>query len=491
VDQGSQSERVAEPLPRVSTGIFGLDNILEGGFVPGAVYIVQGTPGAGKTILSNQFCFHRVVQGEKVLYVTLLAESHSRLMQHLSSMSFYDASRVPDSVFYVSGFDDLQNEGLQGILRLLNSESTRLNATTIVVDGLFVLEESVASEREFRQFINHLSSLASLLGSTILLLTNSRRGPTSPEFTMVDGWIEIGMMTLDYRSYRYLQVHKVRGRGFVLGRHMALVGNDGFRVLPRLETVTGLAPNNGSDAPPLSSGVVELDRMLHGGLPHGSSTLVLGPTGIGKTTLGLQFVAEATPEQPGLIFSFYETPARIARKAAGVGLRLAEQIEAGSVEVLWQSLTDTLLDDIGYRLLGAVRRRGVQRLFVDGIDAIEQSSIYPGRLAPFLAALANALRDEGVTTIFTSEIPQLVGGEAEIAFGAVSAVAENIMLLRYVELEASLRRVFSLVKVRESDFDASVRELSITAQGLQLKPLPAPMEGLLTGHMTRYPSSVV
>jgi len=172
-------------------------------------------------------------------------------------------------------------------------------------------------------------------------------------------------------------------------------------------------------------------------------------------------------------------------------LRLAEQIEAGSVEVLWQSLTDTLLDDIGYRLLGAVRRRGVQRLFVDGIDAIEQSSIYPGRLAPFLAALANALRDEGVTTIFTSEIPQLVGGEAEIAFGAVSAVAENIMLLRYVELEASLRRVFSLVKVRESDFDASVRELSITAQGLQLKPLPAPMEGLLTGHMTRYPSSVV
>jgi len=470
---------------RVSTGIFGLDNILDGGLVPGAVYIVQGTPGAGKTILSNQFCFHRVTQGEKVLYVTLLAESHSRLMQHLSGMSFYDEARVPDSVFYVSGFDDLQTDGLQGILKLLNSETTRLQATTIVIDGLFVLEESVASEREFRQFINYLSNLANLLGSTILLLTNSRRGPTSPEFTMVDGWIEIGLMTLEYRSYRYLQVHKFRGSGFVLGRHMALITNDGMRVLPRLETVTGLAPNNGSDEPPLSTGVSELDSMLHGGLPHGSSTLALGPTGIGKTTLGLQFVGAATAEEPGLIFSFYETPKRICRKAAGLGLQLEEQIASGHVEVLWQSLTDTLLDDIGYRLLGAVRRRGVKRLFVDGIDAIEQSSIYPARLAPFLAALANALRDEGVTSMFTSEIPQLVGGEAEIAFGAVSAVAENIMLLRYVELESALRRVFSLVKVRESDFDSSIRELSITPQGLKLQPLPAPMEGLLTGHMHR------
>jgi circadian clock protein KaiC len=470
---------------RVSTGVFGLDNILDGGLVPGAVYIVQGQPGSGKTILSNQFCFHRVAQGEKVLYVTLLAESHSRMMQHLSGMSFYDESQVPGSVYYVSGFDDLQTDGLPGILKLLNSETNRLKATTIVIDGLFVLEESVASEREFRQFINYLSNLANLLGSTILLLTNSRRGPTSPEFTMVDGWIEIGMMTLDYRSYRYLQVHKFRGSGFVLGRHMALINNDGMRVLPRLETVTGLAPNNGSDEPPMTTGVGALDTMLLGGLPHGSSTLVLGPTGIGKTTLGLQFVGESSAAEPGLIFSFYETPKRICRKAANLGLKLDQQIADGSVEVLWQSLTDTLLDDIGYRLLGAVRRRGVKRLFVDGIDAIEQSSIYPARLAPFLAALANALRDEGVTTIFTSEIPQLVGGEAEIAFGAVSAVAENIMLLRYIELESALRRVFSLVKVRESDFDATLRELSITSKGFDLQPLPAPMEGLLTGRASR------
>lgn len=483
-EASAASVRAAQPK-RISTGVFGLDDILDGGLVPGAVYIVQGLPGAGKTILSNQLCFHRAALGEKVLYVTLLAESHSRLMQHLSSMSFYDERQVPGSVYYVSGFDDLQTDGLQGILKLLNSESARTHATTIVIDGLFVLEESVASEREFRQFINYLSNLANLLGSTILLLTNSRRGPTSPEFTMVDGWIEIGMMTVDYRSYRYLQVHKFRGSGFVLGRHMALISNDGMRVLPRLETVTGLAPRNGGEYPPLSTGIAELDTLLGGGLPHGSSTLLLGPTGIGKTTLGLQFVGQSSAAEPGLIFTFYETPRRLGRKAASIGLKLDEQIAGGDVEVLWQSLTDTLLDDIGYRLLGAVRRRGVKRLFVDGIDAIQQSSIYPARLPPFLAALANAMRDEGVTTIFTSEIPQLIGGESQIAFGAVSAVAENIMLMRYFELESALHRVFSVIKVRESDFDSTLRELSISSQGMQLRELPEAMSGLLTGHARR------
>ncbi len=471
---------------RIATGIPGLDSVLYGGLVPASVYIVQGSPGAGKTIFSNQLCFHRATHGEKALYVTLLAESHSRLMQHLEGLSFYDGEQVPDSVYYVSGFDDLQSEGLRGILRLLHSESRRMGARTIVVDGLFALEESVASERDFRKFVNDLAILANLLGSTILLLTSSRRGATSPEFTMVDGWFEIGTMTLDYRSYRYFQVHKFRGSGFIMGRHMALISGDGMQVLPRLETVVGTAPHNGNDATPLATGCAALDAMLGGGgLPGGSSTLLLGPTGIGKTTLGLQFVSQASKAEPALVYSFYETPTRVLRKGDAAGFELTRKVESGDVEVLWQSLTDTLLDDIGYRLLAAVRRRKVKRLFVDGFDAFQQSAIYPERLAPFLAALTTALREEGVTAIFTSEMPQLIGGEAAIAFGAVSAVAENIMLMRYIELDSELRRILSLVKVRESDFDPSIREILITSSGLQLRALPGPMEGLLTGRAQR------
>ena len=470
---------------RISTGIFGLDSVLHGGLVAGSVYIVQGTPGSGKTIFSNQLCFHRASHGEKALYVTLLAESHSRLMQNLESMGFYDGTQVPDSVYYVSGFDDLQSDGLRGILRLLNGESRRLGARTIIVDGLFALEENVGSERDFRKFVNDLSILANLLGSTILLLTSSRRGATSPEFTMVDGWFEIGTMTLEYRSYRYFQVHKFRGSGFIMGRHMMLISNEGVQVLPRLETVTALAPENGHYGARFSTGAAELDKMIGGGLPQGSSTLLIGPTGIGKTTLGLQFISQSTAEEPGLVYSFYETPSRIHRKADANGLALTRLCDEGIVETYWQSLTDTLLDDIGYRLLAAVRRRGVKRLFVDGFDAIQQSAIYPERLAPFLAALTNALREMGVTSIFTSETPQLVGGETSIAFGSVSAVAENIMLMRYIELDSELRRILSVVKVRESGFDPTIREISITSEGLQLRALPEPLKGLFTGQAHR------
>lgn len=467
---------------RISTGIPGLDSILDGGLLPGSVYIVQGTPGAGKTILANQLCFHRAAQGEQVLYVTLLAESHDRLMQHLQGMSFYDGAKVPSSVYYVSGYDDLENGGLTGILRLLNGESRARKASTIIVDGLFVLEESLQSEKDFRRFINNLANLASMLNCTILLLTNSRRGPTSPEFTMVDGWIEIGMSSNDYRSYRYLEVHKFRGSGFIPGQHMTGISGEGLRVLPRLETTTGLLAPEQTGEQRVSIGQPQLDRLLGGGVPAGSTTLVLGPTGIGKTTLGLHFLAECANDGPGLLFGFYESPRRLERKARLLGLDLQSLVARGRVEIIWVPPTEKLLDDLGYRLLDAIRRRGARRVFVDGIDAIGKSTFHANRLAPFLAALTNAMRDDGVTSVFTSEIPQLVGGDQAISIGPISAVAENIVLLRYVEIGSTLRRILSLLKVRESDFDTAIREFTVTPQGLRIGQIFNRMEGLLTGH---------
>lgn len=474
--------QVIPPPVRLSTGIPGLDVILDGGLLAGSVYIVQGTPGAGKTILANQLCFHRAAQGEHVLYVTLLAESHDRLMQHLCSMSFFDGSRVPSSVYYVSGYDDLENGGLSGILRLLNGESRARRASTIVVDGLFVLEESLRSERAFREFINNLANLASMLSCTILLLTNSRRGPTSPEFTMVDGWIEIGMSRSDYRSYRYLQVHKFRGSSFIPGEHKTTISPQGVRVLPRLETAIGLTPPDEATTMRVSVGVPELDTLLGGGVPKGSTSLVLGPTGIGKSTLGLHFVGQCSEREPGLILGFYESPERLLLKARLIGVDLQRLVDRGAVRIVWLPPTEKLLDEIGYRMLDEIRAHGVRRVFVDGIDAIAESAFHPNRLPRFLAALTNAMRCDGVTSMFTSEIPQLVGGDAQIEIGAFSAVAENIVLLRYVEIGSALHRIISLLKVRESDFDSSIREFTITRQGLRLGGVFNRLEGLLTGH---------
>ncbi|HEX5515558.1 MAG TPA: RAD55 family ATPase, partial [Gammaproteobacteria bacterium] len=160
---------------RLRTGVPGLDTILDGGLIPGSVYIIQGSPGAGKTILANQICFHHAHTGSKALYVTLLAESHDRLLAHLSQLTFFDGSQVPDSIYFISGFDTLSRDGLKGILHLLRSESRARDASLIVLDGLFALEETAQSAKEFRKFINDLTTLSMLIGCTVLLLTNNAR----------------------------------------------------------------------------------------------------------------------------------------------------------------------------------------------------------------------------------------------------------------------------------------------------------------------------
>ncbi|WP_366515675.1 ATPase domain-containing protein [Solimonas marina] len=476
---------------RITTGVPGLDTVLNGGLLPGGVYIVQGSPGAGKTILANQICFHRVHRGEKVLYVTLLAESHSRLMQHLSRMSFYDADCIPSSVFYLSGYDDLENEGLEGILRLINRESQKRGASLIVIDGVFVLEETVHSEREFRKFVNYLSTLAALLKATILMLTNSKRTQASPEYTMVDGWFELATSTEGYRSRRHVQVHKFRGSGFIAGLHNTEISNDGMRVLPRLEMTEGIGADEAELGRRTTSGLEQLDGLLGGGVPVGSTTLVLGPTGIGKTSLGLHFISRSSDEAPGLIFGFYETQRRLEMRAKSIGIDLAGLTQQGRVEVLWQPPTEHVLDALGYRLLEAVRRSGAKRVFVDGIGGIEQSAAYPQRIPSFLAALTKELRDEGVTSMYSAEVPQVLGHQSDLSFGRISAVAENIVLLRYVELDSRLRRLISLLKVRESDFDAAIREFEITDQGVRVGQVFRHAEGLLTGHAHRQPPADV
>jgi circadian clock protein KaiC len=453
---------------RLSTGVSGLDTVLCGGLIPGSVFIIQGAPGAGKTILANQICFHRAAQGQNALYVTLLAESHDRLIGHLRKLAFYDDSRIPQSMYYISGFDILAREGLKGVLQLLRQETRAHKANMVVLDGLFALEEAVGSESEFRKFINELSSLANLLGCTVLLLTNSSRPRSSAEYTMVDGWLELDIEEFEYRDYRFFRVHKYRGSDFISGRHAMTISGQGIRVLPRLEALRSINTRSHRSQDIQSTGIAELDAMIGGGLPGASATLLAGPTGIGKTTMGLHFISQCSAEEPGLIFGFYEQEEGLRFKAAALGMDLDGLVASGAVTMLWQSATENLLDELGERLLSAVRQYRPRRLFIDGIDGFRQSVVFSSRISSFITGLNNVLRSEGVTTLFTSEIPELIGGEAKVTFGSITAVAQNVVLLRYFEQDSELHRTLVVVKVRESPFDPAVRLFKITNEGIKI-----------------------
>jgi circadian clock protein KaiC len=470
-------------LERLSSGVAGLDIILGGGFLAGGLYIIQGQPGTGKTTFGNQICFNHVAGGGQALYVTLLAEYHARMMQHLSIMSFFDISKIPDQLTYFNCLQVLHDEGLKGLLALLRREITTRGASILVLDGIVSARRAAEDEEAFNQFVHELQAIAIATDCTMFLLTSGRGTQVTPEHTMVDGIIEFTDQLVGWSAESSLQVLKFRGSASLRGRHAFKITGDGVVVHPRIEALLARPsrPDVGGTGR-VSSGLDQLDVMLGGGLPTSSTTMIMGPSGTGKTTLGLQFLARCSEAEPGLLFGFYETPARLDAKIAGVCRPLRGLIDQGTAEVIWQPPTEDLLDAYGERLLEAVQRRKVKKLFIDGLGAFRQASgIEPNRIGNFLTALMNEMRVLGVTTVYTLEVPDIMGPSIRTPIGDLSSLAENLVLLRFAELGARLRRLISVLKVRDSQFDGSLHEYVTSDQGLVIEATADSAERIMGG----------
>ncbi|WP_414471366.1 ATPase domain-containing protein [Microvirga sp. M2] len=479
---------MGDTLARLKSGVAGLDTVLCGGLIDGSAYIVQGRPGAGKTILANQIAFTQAALGRRVLYVTLLAETHERLFQTLSPLGFYDAAKVGNGISFVSVFQTLKSEGLGAVVETLRQEIKRQKANLLIFDGLLNARDAAGGDLDVKTFVAELQSHAAFAHCTVLFLTSAQIDDSSPEHTMVDGVIELSEETTGVRSVRQLRVRKSRGSAAIGGYHQYVISDSGLTIYPRIEAV--LARPTNDHYPELTRvpiGIGGLDPIIGPGLPQSSVTLLMGPTGSGKTTFGLNFLGQATDEEPALHFGFYETPARLARKGRSVGVDIAALVEGGMLEVIWQPLTENLLDELGHRLLDAVRRRGVKRLFIDGLGGFQRAAVPPERLVEYLAALTNELRALGVTTLATWEMRDLFGSQITNPSPEFSGIIDNLFLLRQTELQSELRRVLAVIKVRDSAFDPRLYEVTITERGLAIGQRLQGVEGAITG--TAHPAS--
>jgi len=448
---------------RLTSGVDGLDQILDGGFIEGASYIILGQPGAGKTILSNQIAFNHVAQGGRVLYVTLLSESHEHLFQALDSMRFFDRSRLGREIIYVSVFQTLRDQGLGELVKLLRKETKRHQATLLVFDGLLNARDRAATDFDVKSFVAEVQGQAAFVGCTVLFLTSSSSSEVSPEHTMVDGVIELTDSIAGLRSIRQLQVRKSRGSRALDGLHKFEITTGGIITYPRLES---LPPSRGADVAgqKLSTGLGPLDEILGGGLAAGSVTLIGGPTGSGKTSLGLHFLSRSGPAEPGLHFGFFEAPGQLRQKAAALGIGLPA--DDGGLTIERTPLAENLVDKLAHRLISQVRALGARRLFLDGLGGFERASVHPARLPEFFATLMDRLRAEGVTTVATWEMRDLLGGQVRLPYNDISATLDNLILLRQVEEDHALVRSISIQKVRSSGFDPAARALKISDRGL-------------------------
>lgn len=445
---------------RLKSDVPGLDPVLGGGLIEGAAYIVQGRPGAGKTILANQIAFAQARQGGRVLYVTLLAESHDRLFQSLSMLTFYDAEMVGREMTYLSLLRTLRTDGLGALVELLRREIARRGTTMLVLDGLLIAQESAYSSLDVKAFVAELQGHASFSACTVLFLTSGRIDESSPEHTMVDGVLQLEEELSGSRTVRRLRVSKSRGSASLGGLHYYQIHDSGITVFPRLESFYG-RPVGEDHAPQnrISSGLEELDLRIKGGLPVNSATAVVGPGGSGKTSFGLNFLRLATPEAPGLHFGFYETPARLASKARALGINLDALVASGAVTVLWNPLTENVIDSLAYQLLDAVQARGVRRLVIDGLAGFERASADAFRITEFLAALTNQLRVMDVTIVCTWEMKELSASSLNAATPAALSLFDNVIGMQLEEAEDALYQGMKVVKIRDSAFAPAITKL--------------------------------
>lgn len=474
--------------PLVGTGVAGLDQLLCGGVLRGATVLVEGAPGAGKTTLALSFLREGALRHNEPGIMITFEELPHDLHRDASSFGW-----------------DLHDLEERGLLRILCTTPEALTEDTLSPDGIF--ERTVAEIRPTRVVIDSINQMAHVspepldLRREVYSLTHCyRRHDLTAILTgEVDGlgvgpfffaeYLADVVIRLDHRllpdvgeRIREIEVTKTRARPHLGGRHPFDITADGLVVVPRLETVAESPAPVSLEPELISTGSVGLDEMLGGGLVRGSTTIVAGSTGVGKTVLGLQFLLGATPGvERGLFVSFEQSPSELARMARSLGLPEDRLLGDGDHEIVHRLPRSGRLAQLTAEIAAIVRERKPDRVVVDAISTLAKTAGEPGRVVADVGALVSALHHSGATTIICDETPGLVG-EFEVTGGVkVSSIADTIIILRYVELGSEMRRAVSVLKARYSDHDKEIREYVIGQGGLELRDKFQVSTGLLRG----------
>ena len=488
-DQTSQRDGGGDDLvltvPQVDpTGVPRLDPVLGGGVPRGALVIIVGPPGSGKTTLANQMAFAAARSGRRAMVLTALSEPTSKLIAHLSSFSFYDDDLVGDSIQFYS-LQQFLAGGLEATGDEIVAEARRTRASFVVLDGFRGIRGADVNPQAARQFLYDVGTTLSVLGTTTVITSESDpRDPYFfPEATTGDVIIGLRYQLLGVRQWRGIEALKVRGGAPLTGMHGMAISFDGVAAFPRLEARVA-ARSTGSRAGEYSEadrtdeqmaadgrldgrasvGLPRLDALMEGGLTRGTSTLVVGSLGTGKTLLALHYaIAGAAAGEPTLLLGFRESHRQLRLKVEPFTLNSALDralAPGGDLTFIRWSPVELVPDIVADQLLALIDTQGIRRLVVDSVTELERAVVETGdpqRVDNYLAALVEALRMRGVTALFTKEIPQTSAPELDFARNPISVMAENVLLLRREERDAQIERSLSVIKMRFSAHDGSTR----------------------------------
>jgi circadian clock protein KaiC len=471
-------------LQRASFGIEGLDEVLYGGLLVEQAYLIKGMPGTGKTILGLHFLCAGVAAQEPVLFITL-AESEESLRRNavlmgfdLNGINILDLSPTSEYFAQKRSYDIFSPADVERgpITQKILEKLQQLSPKRVFVDSMtqfrYLATDQVQFHKQVLSFIRYLTDN----GCTVLLTAEgSLENPDTDLEFLSDGIIDLTYNHHD--DTRLLQIVKFRGSSFKGGGHVLRINHSGIQVYPRLRP-EGFRRDYVIEQ--ISSGIPDLDELLNGGIERGTITIVSGPTGAGKSTFGLQFMKEAAGRgERSVVYTFEEMKETILHRCENVNIPVRSMLKQETLSIVEVEALSISSDEFAQQVRHEVEQRQARIVMIDSISGYKLS-IQGVDLIKRLHALCKYLQNMGVTVILINEIDTITGDFQATGIG-ISYLSDNLIFLRYLEVDGHLRKSVGVIKKRLSGFEPTLREFEITRYGLKVgKPLTN-LRGILSG----------
>ncbi|SMC27572.1 circadian clock protein KaiC [Desulfacinum hydrothermale DSM 13146] len=467
---------------RVKTGVAGLDELLRGGLPPRKAYLVCGGPGSGKTTLGFHYVTTEADGKEPALWITLgeppeqLRDNAARMGFDLSGVHFLDLSPGPEFFVESESYDIFSPAEVERdpTTRRIVETVEAVQPQRVFIDSMTQLRYLSTDPFQFRRQALSLFRYLTNQGATVVFTSeSSSEAPDADLQFLSDGIIEFSFM----EDTRTLRISKLRGSDFWGGHHEMAITERGIVVFPRL--VPGeRAPSMSFDL--LSSGIPELDELLHGGLERGTTTVFSGPSGVGKTTLGLVFLKEAAGRgERSFLYTFEEDLARIVTRSRHVNIPVEDMLRRNTLGLERVEPLRYSADAFARKVLEEVQQNDTKLVMIDSTSGYELT-VRGCNLVERLHALGASLCALGVTVLLVEEV-QEVTGEFKPTQRGLSYLADNIVFMRYLELAGHLRRAIGVLKKRLGSFEETLREFAITRYGVKIGEPLTQLRGILRG----------
>ncbi|NUO62872.1 MAG: AAA family ATPase [Gemmatimonadaceae bacterium] len=482
-----ERDNTSGPGARARTGIAGLDAVLGGGLPPDRLYLVDGEPGAGKTTLALQFLLAGEEAGERGLYVTLsetadelrgAAESHGWNIDHIRVLELSAIEGATSEEVYTL-FHPSEVE-LQQTVDTVLAAIDRERPQRVVFDSLSELRLLARDPLRFRRQILTLKQFFVGRGCSVMLLDDRSAPETDLQLhSIAHGVIILEQLPTAYGAERRrIEVRKLRGVRFRGGYHDFRIRTGGIEVYPRIYASSGIERELGE---PLTSGSAELDAILGGGIERGTSTLVTGAAGTGKTVLSAMYAAAACARgEKARMFMFDERRATFLTRARLLGLGLEAPLADGRFSIRQVEPTELSPGEFANEVVRSVEEDGVSLICIDSVNGYMHAMPAEQQLIVQVHELLTYLANRGVTTIMTLVQSGIFGSPVDDA-AEVSYLADTVILLRYFEFAGAVRQAVSVVKKRSGDHERTIRECRVEEGGFRVGEPLDDFTGVLTG----------